>query len=81
MVLEGHLTPGQERSQCSQRSTIHNGLMKIGTCKSEVLHGAKVAFHLRVGGETLPHVEEVKYLGILFTSEGTRDEKVDGWTQ
>ncbi|KAI3372723.1 hypothetical protein L3Q82_023184 [Scortum barcoo] len=25
---------------------------------------------LRVGGEVLPQVEEFKYLGVLFTSEG-----------
>lgn len=25
---------------------------------------------LRVGGETLPQVEELKHLGVLFTSEG-----------
>ncbi|KAI3355256.1 hypothetical protein L3Q82_017883, partial [Scortum barcoo] len=36
-------------------------------------HGSRperVACPLRVGGEVLPQVEEFKYLGVLFTSEG-----------
>nr|XP_054595999.1 uncharacterized protein LOC129163073 [Nothobranchius furzeri] len=36
-----------------------------------------VACHLRVGGEVLPQVEEFKYLGVLFTSEGRRDREID----
>ncbi|KAK3514353.1 hypothetical protein QTP70_015882 [Hemibagrus guttatus] len=32
---------------------------------------------LQVGGEVLPQVEEFKYLGILFTSEGRMDREID----
>ncbi|KAI3352411.1 hypothetical protein L3Q82_005371 [Scortum barcoo] len=31
----------------------------------------------RVGGEVLPQVEEFKYLGVLFTSEGKMERKID----
>ncbi|KAI3366586.1 hypothetical protein L3Q82_009202 [Scortum barcoo] len=46
--------------------------MRISTSKSEamVLDRKRVACPLRVGGEVLPQVEEFKYLGVLFTSEG-----------
>ena len=46
--------------------------MRISTSKSKamVLDRKKVACSLRVGGELLPQVEECKYLGVLFTSEG-----------
>ncbi|KAI3354681.1 hypothetical protein L3Q82_019175, partial [Scortum barcoo] len=32
---------------------------------------------LRVGGEVLPQVEEFKYLGVLFTSEGKMEREID----
>ena len=53
--------------------------MKISTSKSEamVLDQKKVACSLRVGGEILPQVEEFKYLGILFTSEGRMEHEID----
>uniref|UniRef100_A0A8C6LWU7 Reverse transcriptase domain-containing protein n=1 Tax=Nothobranchius furzeri TaxID=105023 RepID=A0A8C6LWU7_NOTFU len=53
--------------------------MRISTSKSEtmVLDRKRVACHLRVGGEVLPQVEEFKYLGVLFTSEGRRDREID----
>ncbi|KAK3569032.1 hypothetical protein QTP86_021564, partial [Hemibagrus guttatus] len=46
--------------------------MRVSTSKSEamVLDRKKVACTLQVGGEFLPQVEEFKYLGVLFTSEG-----------
>ncbi|KAI3353939.1 hypothetical protein L3Q82_005137 [Scortum barcoo] len=46
--------------------------MRISTSKSEamVLNRKRVACPLQVGGEVLPQVEEFKYLGVLFTSEG-----------
>ncbi|KAI3351249.1 hypothetical protein L3Q82_005801 [Scortum barcoo] len=49
--------------------------MRISTSKSEamVLDRKRVACPLRVGGEVLPQVEEFKYLGVLFTSEGKMD--------
>ena len=33
---------------------------------------------LRVGNEILPQVEEFKYLGVLFTSEGLMEREIDG---
>ncbi|KAI3357457.1 hypothetical protein L3Q82_015500, partial [Scortum barcoo] len=46
--------------------------MRISTSKSEamVLDRKRVACPLWVGGEVQPQVEEFKYLGVLFTSEG-----------
>ncbi|KAK3542730.1 hypothetical protein QTP70_000090 [Hemibagrus guttatus] len=53
--------------------------MRISTSKSEamVLDRKKVACTLQVGGEFLPQVEEFKYLGVLFTSEGRMDREID----
>ncbi|KAI3376588.1 hypothetical protein L3Q82_016470 [Scortum barcoo] len=53
--------------------------MRISTSKSEamVLDRKRVACPLRVGGEVLPQVEEFKYLGILFTSEGKMEREID----
>ncbi|KAK3524866.1 hypothetical protein QTP86_010089 [Hemibagrus guttatus] len=53
--------------------------MRISTSKSEVmvLDRKKVACTLQVGGEFLPQVEEFKYLGVLFMSEGRMDREVD----
>ncbi len=53
--------------------------MRISTSKSEamVLDRKKVACPLRVGGELLPQVEEFKYLGVLFTSEGRMEREID----
>ena len=53
--------------------------MRISTSKSEamVLDWKKVACSLRVEGEFLPHVEEFKYLGVLFTSEGRMEREID----
>ncbi|KAK3528789.1 hypothetical protein QTP70_011573 [Hemibagrus guttatus] len=42
-----------------------------------VLDRKKVACTLQVGGEVLPQVEEFKYLGVLFTSEGRMDREID----
>ncbi|KAK3514758.1 hypothetical protein QTP70_029797 [Hemibagrus guttatus] len=46
--------------------------MRISTSKSEamVLDRKNVACTIQAGGEFLPQVEEFKYLGVLFTSEG-----------
>ncbi len=46
--------------------------MRISASKSEamVLSRKRVACPLQVGGVLLPQVEEFKYLGVLFTSEG-----------
>ncbi|KAJ0009622.1 hypothetical protein NQD34_001324 [Periophthalmus magnuspinnatus] len=53
--------------------------MRISSSKSEamVLDRKKVVCLLRVGGESLPQVEEFKYLGVLFTSEGRMEREID----
>ncbi|XP_061762964.1 retrovirus-related Pol polyprotein from type-2 retrotransposable element R2DM isoform X1 [Nerophis ophidion] len=53
--------------------------MRISTSKSEsmVLSRKRGECHLRVGEETLPQVEEFKYLGVLFTSGGRVDREID----
>ncbi|KAK3506381.1 hypothetical protein QTP70_003644, partial [Hemibagrus guttatus] len=53
--------------------------MRVSTSKSEamVLDRKKVACTLQVGGEVLPQVEEFKYLGVLFMSEGRMDCEID----
>ncbi|TWW73530.1 hypothetical protein D4764_15G0009240 [Takifugu flavidus] len=53
--------------------------MKISTSKSEamVLNRKKVECLLRVKEEILPQVEEFKYLGVLFTSEGRMEQEDD----
>ncbi|KAK3540137.1 hypothetical protein QTP70_026880 [Hemibagrus guttatus] len=55
--------------------------MRVSTSKSEamVLDRKKVACTLQVGGEVLPQMEEFKYLGVLFTSEGRMDCEIDRW--
>ncbi|TWW56226.1 hypothetical protein D4764_08G0002130, partial [Takifugu flavidus] len=55
--------------------------MKIKTSKSEamVLNRKKVACLLRVKEEILPQVEEFKYLGVLFTSEGRLEQEINRW--
>ncbi|TWW68301.1 hypothetical protein D4764_19G0000990, partial [Takifugu flavidus] len=52
--------------------------MKISTSKSEamVLNRKKVECLLRVKEEILPQVEEFKYLGVLFTSEGRMEQEI-----
>ncbi|KAK3528856.1 hypothetical protein QTP70_011737 [Hemibagrus guttatus] len=53
--------------------------MRVSISKSEamVLDRKKVACTLQVGGEVLPQVEQFKYLGVLFTSEGRMDREID----
>ncbi|KAI3360890.1 hypothetical protein L3Q82_012903, partial [Scortum barcoo] len=53
--------------------------MRISTSKSEamVLDRKRVACPLRVSGEVLPQVEEFKYLGVLFMSEGKMEREID----
>ncbi|XP_051931184.1 uncharacterized protein LOC127607121 [Hippocampus zosterae] len=53
--------------------------MKIGTAKSEtmVLSRKRVDCPLRVGEKILPQVQEFKYHGVLFTSEGRREREID----
>ena len=56
--------------------------MRISSSKSEAmaLDRKKVACSLQVGGELLPQVEELKYLGVLFTSEGRMEREID-WNE
>ncbi|KAK3555547.1 hypothetical protein QTP86_021786, partial [Hemibagrus guttatus] len=73
------------RSQGLEGVCMHWGVlceaagMRVSTSKSEamVLDRKKVACTLQVGGEILPQVEEFKYLGVLFTSEGRMDHEID----
>ena len=53
--------------------------MRISTSKSEamVLSRKRVDCPLQVGGESLLQVEEFKYLGVLFTSEGKMEREID----
>ncbi|XP_049451749.1 acetylserotonin O-methyltransferase 2 isoform X2 [Epinephelus fuscoguttatus] len=53
--------------------------MRISTSKSEamVLSRKRVDCPLQVRGEVLPLVEEFKYLGIFFTSEGRMEREID----
>ncbi|TWW77456.1 Transposon TX1 uncharacterized 149 kDa protein ORF 2 [Takifugu flavidus] len=53
--------------------------MRISTSKSEamVLNWKKVECLLQVKEEILPQVEEFKYLGVLFTSEGRMEREID----
>jgi len=44
--------------------------MKISSSKSEAMVLNWKECSLWVGDESLPHAEELKYLGILFTSDG-----------
>ena len=55
--------------------------MRISTSKSEtmVLSWKRVECPLRVRNEILPQVEEFKYLGVLFTSEGRMEREIDRW--
>jgi len=53
--------------------------MRIITSKSEsmVLSRKMVECPLRVGNDIIPQVEEFKYLGVLFTSEGRMEWEFD----
>ncbi|KAI3353859.1 hypothetical protein L3Q82_004862 [Scortum barcoo] len=55
--------------------------MRISTSKSEamVLSWKRVDCPLWVGEEFLPQVEDFKYLGVLFTSEGKMEREMDRW--
>ena len=53
--------------------------MRISTSKSEaiVFNRKRVECTLRVRDEILPQVEEFKYLGVLFMSEGRMEREID----
>ena len=52
--------------------------MRVSTSKSEamVLSRKPVDCQLQVLGEPLPQVKEFKYLGVLFTNEGTMEREI-----
>ncbi|KAK5888457.1 hypothetical protein CesoFtcFv8_014550 [Champsocephalus esox] len=52
--------------------------MRISTSKSEamVLSRKPMDCPLQVGNESLPQVKELKYLGVLFSSEGTMEREM-----
>ena len=53
--------------------------MRISTSKSEsmVLRVKRVECSLQIREDVLPQVEEFKYLGVSFTSEGRREREID----
>ena len=55
--------------------------MKISASKSEamVLNRKKVDCLLQVLREILLQVEEFKYIGVLFMSEGKMERQIDRW--
>ncbi|KAL7853999.1 hypothetical protein AOLI_G00208430 [Acnodon oligacanthus] len=52
--------------------------MRVSASKSEsmVLAGKRIACSLQVRGKDLSQMEEFKYLGVLFTSDGKRDREI-----
>nr|XP_054604257.1 uncharacterized protein LOC129165341 [Nothobranchius furzeri] len=53
--------------------------IRSSTSETTVLIRKRVEFLLRVRDEVLPQVEEFKYLGVLFTSEGKLEREIDRW--
>ena len=53
--------------------------MKISTAKTELLHLSRNPDQcvLQMNGATLKQVENFKYLGVAFTSDGRQDEELD----
>ena len=51
--------------------------VSISKSKAMVLCQKKVGCPLSVGRELLPQVEEFKYLGFLFASEGKMEREID----
>ena len=53
--------------------------MRISTSKSAAmfLSWKRMDCPLQVGEELLPQVKELKYLGVLFTSEGEIEREID----
>ena len=72
------LSPGRESYHTIKHQIIAGALICFQSLnRPGVLDQKKVACSLWVGGELLPQVEEFKYLGVLFTSEGRMDREVD----
>ncbi|TWW81097.1 hypothetical protein D4764_01G0009120 [Takifugu flavidus] len=79
VVLLASLARDLQRSLDRFTTTCEAAGMKISTSKSEamVLNRKKVECLLRVKEEILPQVEEFKYPGVLFTSEGRMEQEID----
>ncbi|TWW64244.1 hypothetical protein D4764_03G0012520 [Takifugu flavidus] len=79
VVLLASLARDLQRSLDRFAAACEAAGMKISTSKSEamVLNWKKVECLLRVKQEILPQVEEFKYLGVLFTSEGRMEREID----
>ncbi|KAK3538466.1 hypothetical protein QTP86_003694 [Hemibagrus guttatus] len=58
---------------------VFNSHLRESFNQSFNLDRKKVACTPQVGGEFLPQVEEFKYLGVLFMSEGRMDREIDRW--
>ena len=43
-----------------------------------VISRKRVEYSLRVGNEIIPQVEEFKYFGVLFRSEGRMEREIEG---
>ena len=54
--------------------------MKISSAKTEILHLLRNPHQcvLQVNGATPKQVEKLKYLGVIFTSDGRQDEELNG---
>ncbi|KAI3376292.1 hypothetical protein L3Q82_016423 [Scortum barcoo] len=66
-------------SQTCSQCMLDSGRVALSPPNPEamVLDRKRVACPLQVGGEVLPQVEEFKYLGVLFTSEGKMEREID----
>ena len=51
--------------------------MRISTSKSETMVLSRKRVECSLGNKILPQVEEFKYLGVLFTSEGRMEREID----
>ena len=79
LVLLSSTESGLQRALNSFADACNTAGMKISTAKNEVLHLSRNPDQcvLQVNGATLKQVEELKYLGVAFTSDGRQDEKLD----
>ncbi|KAK3568142.1 hypothetical protein QTP86_031382, partial [Hemibagrus guttatus] len=69
--------PGKVYSRVLERRVLKQQNQMPWRSDAMVLDRKNVSCTLQVGGEVLPQVEEFKYLGVLFTSEGRMDREID----
>ena len=79
LVLLSSTESGLQRALNSFADACNTAGMKISTAKTEVLHLSRNPDQcvLQVNGATLKQVENFKYLGVAFTSDGRQDEELD----